>query len=177
MRNANRNKRRQTVRESYSNLPRPPGLFVPARILERTREFNLRVMPDSPLVELNAEQRRLQDMANLIQDGFGCHATNTRQLVELILEQELPSPTVEDTQGRTQPWPWIPGALVIYQGQPALIYLTDGDGDAYYYTGEVEQSSYITAHSTSVELATDDRVNEFLVKAGLLDIGGSDTNS
>jgi hypothetical protein len=156
---------RRAPSTSRRSLKRPDGLFVPDNIKARTAECRALLNPQAA-VELTPEQQRLQKIADLCQSRFDCHSAQTRELVQLIMQVELPPP-LEDS---TNAFPFVPGSLIIYNRKTFLIESTDSDGDAVYYSiedGRLTVGSYIGKHRRCTP-CTDAQIDEWVKQAGLI---------
>ena len=103
---------------------------------------------------------RLQKISNHISAKFGCYSSATRELVEMMLECELP----ENSKGVVRS---ITVGAVIRDGDDVLYIITgrDSDGDAI-LMDEVGEGALVTRHDPDWHYATEEEVVKFLTDAG-----------
>jgi hypothetical protein len=157
--------RRTRTTSTRKSLPRPDGLFIVDNIKARTAECRELLNPAAK-PEQTPEEKRLQEIANLCAARFDCHAEQTRELVQLIMQVELPEPNSDANVG----FPFVPGSLVVLDRVQYLVESTDSDGDARYYYldgGSLARNSFIRATRGDIKLATDAQIDAWAKRAGL----------
>jgi hypothetical protein len=159
--------RRTRTTSTRKNLPRPDGLFVSENIKTRTAECRELLNP-AVKPEQTPEEKRLQEIANLCAARFDCHAEQTRELVQLIMQVQLPQPDAASVGSK---FPFVPGSLIVLDRVQYLVESTDSDGDARYYYldgGSLARNSYIGATREGITPATDAQIDAWAKRAGLL---------
>jgi hypothetical protein len=157
--------RRPRTTNTRKHLPQPDGLFVVDNIKARTAECRALLVAPTEINETD-EQKRLQEIANLCQSRFDCHSQQTRELVQLIMQVELPQPN----SGANVGFPFVPGSLIVLDRVQYLVESTDSDGDARYYMldgGSLARGSFIGATRGDIKLATDAQIDAWAKRAGL----------
>ena len=125
--------------------------------------------PAAPAEGVSPNEKRMQDIANLCATRFGCHAQQTRELVELIMEVKLPEANRtsdgEDTGTDTRP---PLGVLIRFGRSTVLTVFREDDGDVHFVTPDggcssKEAGDYVSRNETWTP-ATDRQIDAFIAK-------------